>query len=70
VALAVARGDSAAVVADGEVDLRIEVAQDHLHAPRRVRVLQHVGQRLLGYAVDAQLHLGRQLARRALAKRE
>ena len=66
VALAVAGGDRAPVVADGQLDLRIEVAQHHLHAPRRVRVLEHVGQRLLGDPVDAQLQLGRQLARRAL----
>ncbi len=53
-------------VADGELDLRIGVAQHHLHAPRRVRVLEHVGQRLLGHPVNARLQLCRQLARPTL----
>jgi hypothetical protein len=66
VALTVTGGRRAPVVADAQLDLRLEVAQHDLHAPRRDRVPEHVGQRLLGDPMQTRPHPVRQVARRAL----
>ncbi|CAA9489716.1 MAG: hypothetical protein AVDCRST_MAG13-1682 [uncultured Solirubrobacteraceae bacterium] len=66
VTLPVAGGDPEPVVADADLDLRVEVAQHDLHPPRRDGVLEDVRQRLLGDPMDAHPHLVGQVACRAL----